>query len=93
MGDSVTPVNSSGSIVAGVGIAIVCQIVAVILSAPLLFTCWGAIQWIGVIPFYLKRKRRGERLTAQGLLIMGFIGLLLNAACDAAVLPGLKNMH
>ena len=93
MGDGVTAAEYRGSILAGVGIAIVCQMVSVILSVPLLFTCWGVIQWIGVIPFYLNRKRRGERLTAQGLLIMGFIGLLLNAACDAAVLPGLKNMH
>ena len=74
-------------------VAILCKIGAIILSAPLLFTCWGLTQWAGVLPFYISRKRCGQRMAANGALITGFLGVLLNAACDAAVLPGLKNMH
>src|SRR5258707_10500214 len=54
------------------------QFGAVVLSMPLLFTCWGLIQWIALIPLYISRRRKGYPLMAKGLLFAGFVGVLVN---------------
>jgi hypothetical protein len=38
-------------------------------------------------------RKRSNRLAAKGLLITGFVGMLLNGACAALVLGNLGNMH
>jgi len=42
---------------------------------------------------YLSQRKRGYRLAAKGLLITGFVGVLLNATCAALILGNLGNMH
>jgi hypothetical protein len=87
------PVPSDDSIGKGVLYAILWQIGAIILSAPLMFTVWGLIQWLALVPVYIHLKKRSNRLAAKGLLITGFVGMLLNGACAALVLGNLGNMH
>ena len=77
----------------GVAIAIACQVAAIVITIPIFCICWGAVQWLGLIPFYLSRKRNGYPLAAKGLLITGFIGMFLNAGCAALILGNLGNMH
>ena len=77
----------------GVLRAILWQIGALILSAPLMFTVWGLIQWLALIPTYLSFRRRGYPLAAKGLLITGFVGLMLNVTCAGLILGNLGNMH
>ena len=68
------------------------QFGAVVLSMPLLFTCWGLIQWIALIPLYISRRRKGYPLMAKGLLFAGFLGLLLNVGCAALFLPAFRDL-
>ena len=74
----------------GVLLAMGWQVLAIILSAPLMFLGWGLIQWLALIPVYLNRKRKGYPLAAKGVLIAGFVGVLLNAGCAALILGNLK---
>ena len=83
----------SDSIASGVGIAVLCQIGSIVITIPIFCICWGAVQWVALIPFYISRKRKGRPLAAKGVLITGFIGMLLNAGCAALVLGNLGNMH
>ena len=66
------------------------QFGAILLSAPLMFTCWGLIQWFALIPVCISRRRKGYPLMAKGLLIAGFVGVLLNVGCAALILGNLK---
>ena len=81
------------SIGKGVLWAVLWQIAAIVVSAPLMFTVWGLIQWFALVPVYLSQKRHGYPLAAKGVLITGFVGMLLNAGCAALVLGNLGHMH
>jgi hypothetical protein len=84
------PRDSIGS---GVGLAILCQIGSIVITIPIFCICWGAVQWLALVPIYISRKRRGFPLAAKGVLITGFIGMFLNAGCAALILGNLGNMH
>jgi len=86
------PAPIRDSIGQGVFPALLWQLGSIIVSAPLFFSCWGLIQWCALIPLYRRRKRQGYPLAAKGVLIVGFIGLLLNATCTVAILGNLGNM-
>jgi len=74
----------------GVVLAMIWQVGSIALSMPLYFTCWGLIQWLALVTLYISRRRDGYPLMAKGVLIAGFVGVLLNAGCDALVLPGAR---
>src|SRR5438132_423437 len=77
----------------GVALAMIWQVGSIVLSAPLFFTCWGLIQWFALVPVYISRRRKGYPLMAKGVLIAGFVGVLLNVGCAALILGNLGNMH
>jgi hypothetical protein len=87
------PARAPDSVGRGVLWALMWQLGAIVLSAPLLFTCWGLIQWFALVPVFLNRKRAGYPLMAKGILIAGFVGVLLNGGCAALILGNLGNMH
>ncbi len=74
----------------GVLLAMAWQLLAILLSAPLMFLGWGLIQWLALVPVYFNRRRKGFPLAAKGVLIAGFVGVLLNAGCAALILGNLK---
>jgi hypothetical protein len=78
------------SVANGVFWALPWQFGAILLSAPLMFTCWGLFQWFALIPVCISRRRKGYPLMAKGLLIAGFVGVLLNVGCAALILGNLK---
>jgi hypothetical protein len=78
-----TPAPPSDSIGRGVAIAIGWQVGAIFLT---IGTIWGLVQWAALVPLYFSQKRRGYRLAAKGLLIAGFVGLMLNASCLALLI-------
>jgi hypothetical protein len=88
-----TPAAPNDSIGRGVLIAVAWQVGAIIITIPLMCTIWGVVQWAALIPVYLSQRKRGYRLAAKGLLITGFVGVLLNATCAALILGNLGNMH
>ena len=80
----------------GVLIAVGCQVFAIVFTLaaiPRFFIYWGAVQWLALMPVYLWQKREGHPLAANGVLITGFLGTLLNAGCDALMWGGLRNIH
>lgn len=87
------PLPADDGVGKGVLYAVLWQIGAIIVSAPLMFTIWGLIQWIALIPVYIHLRNRSYRLAAKGVLIAGFVGLFLNATCAVVVLSSLGNMH
>jgi hypothetical protein len=83
-----TPAPPNDSIGRGVAIAVAWQVGAILLT---IGTIWGLVQWVALIPLYFSQKRRGYRLAAKGLLITGFVGLMLNASCLALlVVPTIR---
>jgi hypothetical protein len=86
-------VRAPDSVGRGVLWALAWQAGAIALSAPLFFTCWGLIQWFALVPVFLNRRRAGYPLMAKGVLIAGFVGVLLNGGCAVLVLSNLGNMH
>ena len=81
-----------GNIFAGILLGIGCQIATIVLSlllvsgnqklaAAVLF--WGITQYVLVLPLRAILLKRGQHMTAKGLLIMSFIGLLLCSLCGA----------
>jgi hypothetical protein len=46
---------------------------------------FGLIQLAYVVPTYISFKRRGQVMTARGLVIAASVTALLNTACDFAV--------
>jgi hypothetical protein len=86
------------SIAAGVGFAIACDLVLFGLIAAVFGTAllaFGLLEWIGLLPIYLVARKQGCRKTAKGVLIVGFIVFLLQAACYGIILlvVGVGNMH
>jgi len=62
--------------------------IAAALGANLFFfllASWGVIPLIVLIPLFLIQLQSGRSQTAKGILIIGSIAFLLNAACDAVV--------
>jgi len=84
------PMAPEDSIWKGVGLAMLWQLGAIVVSAVTYFTVWGLIQWFALAPVCLKQKRAGRPLAAKGVLIAGFVGMLLNFTCAAVVLSNLK---
>jgi hypothetical protein len=69
-------------VVAGVLLAVGCQIGAMVftlIAIPRFFIYWGAVQWLALAPVYLWQRHEGYPLAANGLLVTGFVGTLLNA--------------
>jgi hypothetical protein len=85
-----SPHPPDDSIGKGVGLAMLWQLGAIVVSAITFFTAWGLIQWFALVPVYLKRKRAGYVLAAKGILIAGFVGMLLNFTCAALILGNLN---
>lgn len=75
------------SIGRGFLLAVILQIGIVIITIPVMvFLIWGVTEWAALLPFYFRFRRKGQVLTAKGILIAGFIGILLNATCAVVVL-------
>ncbi len=84
------------SIGAGVGFAILCDLVLlVILGAAFPFSlfAFGLLEWIGLLPLYLVARKQGARQTAKGVLIVGLIIFLLQAACWGLIAVIGLNFH
>jgi len=86
------------SIGAGIGFAILCDVVlfgiTAAVYAPALFA-FGLVEWIGLLPLYLVARQQGARQTAKGVLIIGSIVFLLQAACWGliAIIAGSGSFH
>ena len=78
------------SIGRGVLYAIGWQVGAILITIPVFCTVWGLVQWIALIPIWLSQRKKGQRLVAKGVLIAGFVGVLLNATCAALILGNLN---
>jgi hypothetical protein len=85
-----TPEVPKDSIGRGVLRALPWQIGAIVVTIPLFCTVWGLVQWIALVPVYLSRRKKGYRQAAKGVLIAGFVGMLLNATCAALILGNLN---
>jgi hypothetical protein len=53
---------------------------------------WGVGQWIFLLPAIVYQRRRGFRERAKGMMIIGFIAILLNSACAVFVFGGLGRL-
>jgi uncharacterized membrane protein YhaH (DUF805 family) len=93
---------SKGSIGRGIAIAVLCEfgflVVESIVSAlkansyfVYILMFWGVIPLVALIPLFIIQVQRGHSRTANGILIIGSIAFLLNAACDAIV--GIRIPH
>jgi 4-amino-4-deoxy-L-arabinose transferase-like glycosyltransferase len=51
----------------------------------------GLVQWILVLPLSLLLRSRGKRATVKGVLILSFLGVLLNAIVIAFVFARNQN--
>ena len=75
----------------GIACQLGCIVVSVVLS-PMMnfipFMAWSLLQWIALFPLWRWYKGRGMPHAATGVLIVGFVGMLLNGACTAWVLTG-----
>jgi len=91
------PAEASGSLLEGCGLGCACQAVFFLLGlaaaysaanrlTTLLWTGWGFTQWIALIPLIFQQRAKGHPKTVQGILISGFLGMLLSSACAAMVL-------
>jgi hypothetical protein len=56
------------------------------LAAPAGLFAFGLIEWIGLLPLFFVFRGNGQRLAAKGVLIIGGIVFLLQAACYGIVL-------
>ncbi len=54
----------------------------------LLSATWGITQWIALIPLILKQRAAGRTRMVNGLVICGFIGVLLSSACASFIIKG-----
>jgi hypothetical protein len=90
----VTPSSSTtsnqGSIWAGMGLSLACQLftllflvtwMAISRETVVYFAALvsGLFQWILVLPPVLSLRSRGKKATVKGVLILSFLGVLLNA--------------
>jgi hypothetical protein len=93
------PQPDRGHIILGVLLGFVCQIGFVILGMlagwfiansttkglVFMFSSWGVTQWIALIPLIRQHNKKGRTRTAQGLIVIGCLGLLLSSACALAL--------
>ncbi len=91
-------VESNDKVIRGVGFGCLCQLGFFLLGfaiAPnlrnvrftsLAWSSWGVTQWIALIPLILRQRAKQNPRTVQGLLLIGFIGLLLSSACATLAL-------
>ncbi len=91
-----------GSVLAGFGMAFLCQVICGLIAGAFLpiegsggpdwlvfeLSSWGLTQWVGILPLVFIMRRRGNRRTVIGLLLMGAIGLLLSSACASVFWGG-----
>ena len=86
-----------GNVVVGCLMGLACQIAFILIgifglfagNTIVLLVGWGATQWIALIPMILRERANGHPATAQGMIIMGCIGLLLSSACATRfIVPG-----
>lgn len=49
----------------------------------LMLSSWGLTQWIAIGPMIWRERANGSSKTANGLIIIGCIGLLLSSGCAA----------
>lgn len=94
--------SEAGSFLRGFGVTAGITIGAVIFGGLTLWAGIGAIVLLGislvqlawVLPLYISYRRKGERDTANGVLLAAGITFLLNAGCYVVVLPNaFRNMH
>lgn len=85
--------TQKGTLLSGVFVAGIANLIALAIAAAMLYVpriggpllAWfGLLQWVWIIPLYLKCRRAGETETAKGILLGGGITFLLSAACMAA---------
>jgi heme/copper-type cytochrome/quinol oxidase subunit 4 len=99
--NSSTPPNQ-GSIWAGMGLSLACQLFTLLFLVvwmaiskdPLLYfvvLLSGLVQWILVFPLFLWLRSRGKKATVKGVLILSFLGVLLNAIGVALVMARNSN--
>ena len=76
----------------GLLLGIGCQIVVLALSVVSLgaagfipLMAWSLIQWVLLLPLWWKLKSKALPLAATGVLIIGFLGILLNGICIATL--------
>jgi hypothetical protein len=80
----------------GVAIAIGCDVVLCALTAAIYagaIFAFGLIQWIVLLPIYLIARKQGARNTAKGVMIVGAIVFLLQAACWGLIAVIGFNVH
>src|ERR1700728_434175 len=84
---------SKDSIGRGIAIAVLCQFGFLVVGSIVIslkansfvfvLMSWGVIPLIVLIPLFIIKLQSGHSRTAKGILIIGSIAFLLNAACDA----------
>ena len=93
---------NQGSVWAGIGISLACQIFTVLFLViwmaiskntyvyfAVLFS--GLFQWILVLPLVLRWRSRGKRRTVKGALILSLLGVLLNVIAVAFIMARNSN--
>jgi hypothetical protein len=85
----------------GVWRAITWQVVTIAAAVPIaifgqwavvIFFAWSLFQWLALVPQYFWFKKKSYPLAATGVLIMGGLGVLLNAGCYGLTMAILNGM-
>jgi hypothetical protein len=59
-------------------------------GAGILLIYWAVVQWIILGPLIVSYQRRGRRDFMKGLIIAGFLGILLNSGCALMLRNGIS---
>ena len=89
MRNSSTSSPDKGSILAGLGLSLACQLFILLslvfwlalskdVTAYFAILVSGLLQWILVLPLVLRLRSQGKKATVMGVLIMSFLGMMLN---------------
>jgi hypothetical protein len=87
---------SPGSLWTGIGLSLACQLftllflvlwMAISKDSYVYFAVMasGLFQWILILPLFLMLRSRGKKETVKGVLILSFLGVVLNAIALALV--------
>lgn len=82
--------NLPDNMIAGVLLGLVmhvlqlaCFVIPILIVVPLFI---GVTQWVYLLPAYFAYRKRGMSQLSKGILVIGAITFLLNAACFGALM-------
>jgi hypothetical protein len=59
-------------------------------GAGALLIYWGVVQWIFLLPLIVFYLRNGRSARVKGMVIAGFLGILLNSGCALMLRNGIS---